>query len=135
MSLEFFVPGVPQTKGSARAFMPKGARHPVITNDNPKNKGWAKTITLEAQRMARQMGMQPTNGPVMLRLTFYVPRPQRVRESGTPSTTRPDLDKMERSVLDALEGVFYLNDAQVCVLHSSKVYGEPVGVHVNFSWA
>ena len=89
MSLAFFVPGIPQTKGSARAFMRKGARHPVITNDNPKNKGWAKTVTSEAHRVMRQHGLQPTDRPVFLKLTFYVPRPKRVRENREPSTTRP----------------------------------------------
>lgn len=134
MSLTFFVPGIPQTKGSARAFMRKGARHPVITNDNPKNKGWAKTVTSEAHRVMRQHGLQPTDRPVFLKLTFYVPRPKRVRENRAPSTTRPDIDKMGRSVLDAMEGVFYRNDAQVSVLHASKFYGGPVGVYVEISW-
>jgi len=34
--LTFFVPGIPAPQGSMRAFMPKGARFPVVTADNPK---------------------------------------------------------------------------------------------------
>ncbi len=39
-------------------------------------------------------------------------------------TTAPDLDKLCRSIGDALAGICYLNDSQIVDLHVSKFYGE-----------
>jgi Holliday junction resolvase RusA-like endonuclease len=46
-------------------------------------------------------------------------------------TTKPDLDKLARAVLDALTGVYYLDDAQVVSLDLQKAYthGAP-GVYI-----
>jgi Holliday junction resolvase RusA-like endonuclease len=131
MRVEFWVHGIPQTKGSARAFLPKkGARYPVVTNDNPKNKKWARSVKIAAQNaMAKQeMGMIP--GAVKLNCVFYVPQPKRVKSGLELSTTRPDLDKMVRSVGDALEGVCYKNDSQVAGVVATKFYSLKPGLYL-----
>lgn len=124
----FFVEGIPQTKGSTRTFMVKGKRYPVVTNDNPKNTVWARRVRREAQS---QPGVKLVEvGPVTLDLMFFVPRPKRVKEALSPSATRPDLDKMVRSVGDALEGVCYRNDAQVASVRAGKFYSDRPGVSI-----
>ena len=42
---------------------------------------------------------------------------------------RPDLDKLQRAVLDALTGVLFSDDGQVVQLAAVKQYGQP-GVHI-----
>lgn len=52
--------------------------------------------------------------------------PKRVVES--PDTVKPDVDNVAKSVLDALNGVAYADDAQVvslCVLKSPRQRGVP----------
>ena len=39
-------------------------------------------------------------------------------------TSAPDCDKLARAILDALTGVAYIDDAQVCKLSAAKVYTE-----------
>src|SRR3990167_8020034 len=51
--IEFTVLGKPEPAGSKRAFMPKGARHPVITDDNPKGKDWKNAIRCTAREIYR----------------------------------------------------------------------------------
>ena len=129
--MEFWVDGIPQTKGSARAFMPKkGARFPVVTNDNPKNKKWARSVRIAAQNAMAQQAMAMITGPVKLYCVFYVPQPKRVKSGLELSTTRPDLDKMVRSVGDALEGVCYKHDAQVSGIVATKFYSLKPGVQL-----
>lgn len=138
LTLSFFVPGLPRTKGSAKAFIVQGKAR--ITNDNTKAKPWQHAIAWEAQcRRGGKTSTPPTTGPVELFLRYFLPRPKsHFKKDGTvrsaaPSrpTTKPDVDKMERIVLDALTGIVYLDDAQVVAVHHSKHYaGEIHGVGI-----
>lgn len=128
--ISFRVYGLPQTKGSTRAFMPKGARFPIITNDNPKNKAWALVVHVAARAARDQRGMtEPLSGAVKLWLGFHMPKPKSLKKYA-PMTKRPDLDKMVRSIKDALKGVFYLDDAQVVELHAMKFYSNDPGAEI-----
>jgi Holliday junction resolvase RusA-like endonuclease len=127
--LNFTVVGVPQTKGSTRAFVPKGWTRPIITNDNPKAKGWQQTIAncaaLELRR-AEHAGLVFLAG-VAIDVTFYLPRPKKFlvkKWAGidVPHTTRPDADKMLRVVKDALSKVVWNDDAQVTDVVARKRY-------------
>lgn len=73
--------------------------------------------------MAEMRRRPPVDGPVMVHLEFRLPAPKRaVRDL---PTTRPDLDKLTRAVLDALTGVVFVDDSQVTTLWASKDYGAP----------
>lgn len=130
----FFVPGTPQTKGSHRAFVVKGRA--VMSNDNPKEKGWRATIGIVAHEA---MGDWPLfDGPVRIELTFYRPRPKahlnskgeiKPRFGAALPDTKPDWDKMGRSVGDALNGICYRDDAQITAGLVLKDWG-PSGVRV-----
>lgn len=39
-----------------------------------------------------------------------------------PKTTKPDLDNLEKMILDAMQGVVYLNDSQIYCKASQKYY-------------
>lgn len=131
--LRFVVVGLSQTKGSARSFVitPKGGGKPraIVTNDNPKAKGWQQTIAncaaLELQR-AEHRGLHFDNG-VALDVTFHLPRPQKFltkRYAGVsvPHVTRPDADKLLRVVKDSLSRVVWNDDAQVTDVVARKRY-------------
>lgn len=48
---------------------------------------------------------------------------------------RPDLDNLFKSVLDALSGMAYRDDSQVCSIAGAKLYGPDPGaiIHVGFN--
>jgi len=128
--IQFRVFGVPQTKGSTKAFMRPGARFPVVTNDNTKNKGWAATVSGAAQ-LAVRTGDGPIRGPVLLWLTFSLKKPKSYpKRRDLPAIKKPDLDKLVRSIKDALKGVLYLDDSQVVYLQATKSYDDAPGVLV-----
>ena len=70
---------------------------------------------------------KPLKGPVSLVVTFVFPRPRdmiwkvkpMVREWYTP---KPDLDNVEKALKDAMTGIVWLDDSQVCRKESWKVY-------------
>ena len=129
--ISFEVRGNPKAKGSMKAFMPKGARFPIITHDNPKTRPWVSAVRIQAQQHAP---IQLWLGPITLELLFTIPKPTGLPK-GRPSWAikRPDLDKLMRSVKDALSGVIYKDDAQVIYESAKKEYGNAPGVSVVIS--
>jgi Holliday junction resolvase RusA-like endonuclease len=118
--IEFEVFGVPIPKGSMRAFIRPGARFPIVTAANRKTKPWAQEITLTAM----QFQQRPLwDGPVALVAIFQMPRPKSLsRKKFTYHIRKPDLDKLLRTLKDALKGVIYEDDAQVVLSTTTKLY-------------
>jgi Holliday junction resolvase RusA-like endonuclease len=124
--IEFIVEGLPQSKGSWRAIPGMGRLIP----DNPKEGAWAALVGWHA-KMA--MMRTPTRAPTMITgfaavaLEFTLP-PKKGRKN------QRDIDKLVRSVLDALTGIVYVDDEQVVRLEASKITaerGHGVRVRVN----
>lgn len=139
--LRIEIVGVAQTKGSARAFVPMSwaktaiarGKQPraVITNDNPKAKGWASSIAnCAAVELCRaQHANKHFEGAVEVDVTFYLPRPKRLlipkwQGVDVPHITKPDVDKLARCAKDALTKVVWTDDAQVVELRARKRYVE-----------
>jgi len=134
----FEVHGTAQPKGSAKAFVPfkwaaqavsaaktTGKQIPpraVITQDNTRSKGWEQLVAEQAQTVAADGAFF---GPVVLAVTFALPRPHTLPQKIRHHVKLPDLDKLLRSVLDALTGVLYLDDKQVVEVHARKYYVRP----------
>ncbi len=127
LGVSFVVYGKPEPQGSARGFVlpGKGGARPraVITSDNPKNKGWRRDVGFAALA-ARPAGFAPYAGPVCLSVTFHLPRPKALKGYRVLHRTRPDIDKLVRSVSDALSGILYDDDGQIQQIAASKYYAD-----------
>lgn len=125
--LVFTVFGVPQPKGSAKAFVPKGWTRAIVTSDNPKHKGWQQLVAEAASRALQDTTDTGVmfDGPVELRVVFFLPRPKSLKKGVTAHLKKPDLDKLCRSVKDALNRVVWRDDSQVVALLARKVYAAP----------
>lgn len=128
MKLEFQVDGAPVPQGSMRAFIPKGWQRAIITSDNPKLKQWRACVNIAAQS-AMQGQMAAKGEPIQMNIWFYFRRP---KEYGHPDykTTKPDVDKLARSIMDSLTGVAYVDDSQVVKLVVWKLFGIPERVEI-----
>jgi Holliday junction resolvase RusA-like endonuclease len=127
--LTFTIYGVAQPKGSMTAFTPRGMKFPIITDSNRNAKAWAQLVAHGASDALGPDGAI-LDGPVRLTVAFYLPRPQKFctpkwRRVAPVHLTAPDLDKLLRSVGDALTGVVYRDDAQVVELVAIKRYTAP----------
>lgn len=124
-SFSVFVRSLPQPKGSKQAF--RQGNKMVVLESNRSQGAWARLV----QGMASQeMEGPPMEGPLFLDLEFSLPRPASVKKRTWPHV-RPDLDKLVRSVEDALTlaGV-WRDDAQVVKIAASKRYGNEPGVKI-----
>jgi Holliday junction resolvase RusA-like endonuclease len=138
-SIDFFVAGIPVSKGSAKSFYNKKTGKIVTMQDNnERQKPWASMISYSAQ----EAGCKVITGGVCLSLIFTMPRPKCHYGTGKNSSTLrpdaphfhtkiPDLDKLIRCVKDAIKGIAYRDDSQVCRMPCvDKVYGDTPGLWI-----
>ncbi|NLX98433.1 MAG: RusA family crossover junction endodeoxyribonuclease [Rhodopirellula sp.] len=142
MRIEFEIFGRPATQGSKRAQVirreggvpvtdTRGNPVVVVREHSPKTAVWRQQVSAAArQAYAGEL----LTGPVILRLEFVRPRPaghfgsgrnaQTLKASApTWPTSKPDTIKLARAVEDALSGVIWRDDAQVCQHELVKSYG------------
>jgi Holliday junction resolvase RusA-like endonuclease len=78
-------------------------------------------------------GIQPTDKPIVMELVFNFKSPKSHKRKGiAPNTARPDIDNLAKAVLDALNGVVYLDDCQIHKITISKIWNDFDGVQI--SW-
>lgn len=124
--IAFRVHGTPTPQGSKRGFVVNGRA--VITDSNPAPlKVWRDDVKHAA--LEAMSGRSPFEGPVEIKVTFTLVRPKSVKRVWPH--VRPDIDKLMRSLLDALTtaGV-YGDDSQVVIITAVKVYGIHPGAEV-----
>lgn len=126
-TLAFFVPGLPKPQGSKR-HVGNGV---MVESANIGD--WRTAVSLMANRAVR-VSTWPwdVNGPIEVALTFHLQAPK-TRPRELPFV-KPDIDKLARAVLDALEVArIYRGDQQVTDLIARKRYADhtqPLGCDV-----
>lgn len=122
----FSVEGTPRPKGSFRAmrgrFVIPGSKH---------QKGWENAIK-EAAYLAMSDEEQFEKRPLRVDVVFAFKRPLsdfnkfglKTGASLAP-TKKPDVDKIVRTLGDALTDVVYGDDSWITCINASKVWAEP----------
>ncbi|AJR18463.1 RusA family crossover junction endodeoxyribonuclease [Pimelobacter simplex] len=125
--------GTPAPAGSKRAFVVNGRARMVESSS--KVRPWWQAVAGATQE-ALPDGWTPIAGPVRVSIEFFLARPRYHYGTGknasrlkptAPSYAdkKPDTDKLERTVLDALKAAgVYLDDCQVVDLHGVKRYAD-----------
>ena len=132
MTLPFAVQvrGLPQPKGSKRAFVIEGQNRAVVVDTNKLTmRTWERLV----QWVAQEHWEGPAaSGPLAVTLEFIFTRPASMSKRRPKQwvDVRPDLSKLTRLVEDALIGIVYRDDAQIAHEHLSKRYGDEPGVHI-----
>jgi Holliday junction resolvase RusA-like endonuclease len=121
--VSFWVAGTPMQKGSTTR-MPNGATLPAGTTNTRKLMAhWRSDVRQEASKAMKLEA--PFAGAVNVYVEFALKVPASMPkkyQGWLPHTKRPDLDKLERMLLDALKGICYVDDSQVMGMSSGKVY-------------
>jgi Holliday junction resolvase RusA-like endonuclease len=129
----FTVAGLPQPKGSTKAFVPKAwaqvaaaagtAPRAIVTADNRERAcKWQRDISLSAQQFAHGVFF---TGPIRVAILFRLPRPVTLPRKVRHHVKKPDLDKLVRLVLDGLKGVLYTDDRAGVEVRARKIYAPP----------
>jgi len=63
---------------------------------------------------------QPFDGAISVSINIEINRPKSVTRDYP--TVKPDIDNFAKAILDALNGIVWLDDAQICSLQITKSY-------------
>lgn len=137
--IEFFVPGKPQGKARARTVrMPNGFTRSFTPDKTVLYENLIKSCFIEAE--AKQNGIFPLEAgtPVDMLITAYFKPPvsQSLKKqrmmllNEIQPLKKPDMDNIVKVVADALNGLAYHDDTQICSLGATKVYSREEGLQV-----
>lgn len=126
------VHGIPRPGGGKIAGFNRRTGKMFVRPDNPRTAPWRADVAAAA---AQQYSGPLLTGPVLMVYDFIFPRPKSHYGTGKnanvlkPSaprfhTIKPDLTKIIRSTEDALTGIVYKDDSQVCTRDEVKRYCE-----------
>jgi Holliday junction resolvase RusA-like endonuclease len=126
--IDFFVPGTPvawaRTRGGKTTKPFTGSAQRAAK----QHIGWCAKLATPACIVKR---------PVELRVHVSYPWPKswsaKKRSENTWKTSRPDADNHLKLVMDALNGILWHDDAQVCAATVTKRYSETPGLHVKIA--
>ena len=131
--LQFSAGGVPRPQGSKKAFL-RGKK--ICMKESAEGlREWREHVASAASNHMQYRGLEMLEKtPMSVKLAFAMPRTKSMKPTdGLEMVQRPDIDKLERAILDALTGVAFKDDSQVCALHAVKrrcAPGEPPNVFV-----
>ena len=128
MSVLIFIEGTPIPQGSKSV-----TRRGHMYEANRKLGPWRKTMETELKALRREFGKgwEPWDGPLEVDATFYFRRP--ARPSFREPAVKPDLDKLQRALGDALTSAGIVkDDARITTWHARKRYGHTPGVAIRY---
>lgn len=127
MKIEITIPGEPKTQQRHRTFK----RGTFTGTYDPSEKDKKNFLVLCMEKKPEK----PIDSPINMELTFYCGRPKNHYGTGSKATvlkptaphfnvSRPDIDNLQKFVMDALNSVFYRDDSLICILSSAKLYDD-----------
>lgn len=140
--ISFAVRGLPVAQGTARAFV-AGGKARIATDANRSNSpigAWRAAIASAAAAAMgasdEMMGEPAWKTPVTVTVWFVFPRPlshylpagarrpepELRLDAPRFHTSKPDIDKLERALLDGITNVVVRDDSQVAGVRKWKVY-------------
>lgn len=134
--IRFTVPGTPQGKARARTvYNPRIKRSVSYTPDNTiLYENLVKAMYLQECQGEQYMDGQPLQA--VIEAHFEPPKSvskkkrAEMLEGLIKPCKKPDADNIAKVVLDALNGLAYKDDTQICSLTVQKEYREQTGVEV-----
>jgi Holliday junction resolvase RusA-like endonuclease len=113
--IEFTVPAIPVAQPRPRATSIAGRARMYTPTDHPIA-AFKASVRLAA---ASAFSGPPMAGPLRVDCTFVLPRTNAQRWKTRPMprlphTKKPDRDNLDKAVLDALTGLLWADDCQIC---------------------
>lgn len=131
-AISAWVAGVPAPQGSKRPLGRRGGfGKTIMVEQNKRVAPWRQDVreAFAALRCDRDAREHPVDGPLVVKIVFVMPRTKAMRSRPSadfPMVQKPDVDKLQRAVLDALTSAgVYADDSQVVACYGFKRRAEP----------
>lgn len=129
MKLNLTIPGTPKPKGRPKARVMKAYGKVAAQIYTPKDTREEETRI--RKHVSRYMdGKAPLEAPLKVDIVFYLPIPKSYSPRDHKQALaglllpakRPDSDNYEKLLLDACNGLLYVDDGQIVDTHHRKLY-------------
>jgi Holliday junction resolvase RusA-like endonuclease len=123
--ITFHVPGTPKPQGSKvlQSAVINGQTKSWMRDADSGLRPWRDQIRHFAKQAMIEAGQDHKFAlNIEVSILFIMKRTKGVPVGRTMPNVKPDIDKLSRAVLDAMEGVCYENDSRVVELQVRKVY-------------
>lgn len=127
MDISFSVNGDPIPQGSKTAFV-RGGKAVIVDGKGAgikKHKDWRAAVKSAAETAQAEETWTTWDGPAEVHLWFYMAKPKSKPIWKVYPDTKPDIDKLIRSILDSITGNLISNDSRVVKVVAEKVFAEP----------
>ena len=131
--IEFFVPGKPVPKARARV-----VRHNGITRSYTPESTANFELLVKYAAYEAMSNQELATGPLRMNMTMCLSPPASwskkksalAIEGRVLPTVKPDISNVQKSVEDAMNGVVYVDDSQLCQIVTAKCYSLQPGVRI-----
>lgn len=131
MTTVLYVPGIPVAQPRQRTRVVMTGKRAFATNYTPRGDP-VHSFKASVARAAVDVhqGKPLLDGPLAMEVVFLFPRPKSLTYKRMPNPMiwapmRKDWDNLGKAVADALNGVLWVDDAQICLGMAWKVYAGP----------
>lgn len=125
--MKIIIPGVPVGKGRPKFSTVKGH---AIAYTPAKTASYENLVKIAFQNSGQSAFDREAQLKAEIKAFFPIPKSTSKRnrllmtEKYILPAKKPDTDNLAKSILDALNGLAYYDDAQICELHVYKYYSE-----------
>lgn len=131
MKIAFTVLGVAAPQGSLVPIRSASTGRMFQKQSNKRTMPWRQEVAGAAMTEVLRVGWLKANGPVELRVVFFLTRPKGhygkkglLPRAPKYPDKKPDLDKLARAIGDALTGIIYDDDAMIVSSVTKKLYAD-----------
>lgn len=127
-SVTLHVRGTPAGQGSKRLVRSRRGKT-IMLEDSHRTKPWravvrAAAVDADLRMIAAEVDVEVSIVIVWARPASHYRRDGSLRDGLPARPRRLDVDKAARAILDALKGVAYADDRQVCPLHVDRRWAD-----------
>lgn len=138
LSLNYIGKPQAQQRPKHRMIVSKAGKAFTQTYEPSESRNFKATLHVLAQDALKKAGIKPFENAVYLSVHVRVAVPQSISKKKRQQmlngdilpTKKPDVDNILKAIMDALNGVWYLDDKQVCEVNIYKSYKETDGLNV-----
>jgi Holliday junction resolvase RusA-like endonuclease len=122
---------------------PRPAPRPRVTRwgayNDPRYTAYKELIAKEIKQVMKISKLSIIKDAISLNLEFHIAIPKSYTKKqkqdliGKFKTSKPDIDNYIKGVMDALNGVCWIDDAQVCQITAVKHYSHNGSIKINLS--
>jgi Holliday junction resolvase RusA-like endonuclease len=124
-TIQFTVPGIPIPQPRQRHRIAGGGKKQWVQNYTPRDDP-VQTFKATVIKMASEIHCgPPLLGPITFTAIFVYTRLNSMKRPGRAcKPTKPDWDNAGKSLADALTGLVWKDDAQLCSVQVMKLYAD-----------